>query len=324
MLGARALVDAGRAGAARRRPTATTARTHARCALGNHSLRRRRRPRNVEAPTYAATTAAAAAFRARRAAGPLALTEPTDRMRRSMLRSSNPALSPARFRDATGDGVMTVAGTAVRALVLLLLVMGSAAYTWWQLIPDPTLAPTLVMGGLIGGLVIALVTIFRPQLAPWTSPVYAVVEGMALGSLSMTLNAAYAGLPMQAVALTFGVFLAMLALYGFRIVRVTQRLRTFVMSAVIGIMIFYVLTLVLGFFGVGIPAIHEGGPIGIGISLVTSGVAALALLLDFDLIEEGSKAGAPKFMEWYGAFGLIVTLVWLYIELLNLLRKLRD
>ena len=245
-------------------------------------------------------------------------------MPRSFLRSSNPALSPARFRDVAGDGAMTVTGTALRSLVLLLLVMGSAAYTWWQLVPQPTLAPTLVLGGLVGGLVIALVTVFRPQLAPWTSPVYAVVEGMALGSLSMLVNAKYDGLPMQAVALTFGVFLAMLGLYAFRIVRVTQRLRTFIMSAVIGILIFYVLNLVLGLFGVRIPAIHEGGPIGIGISLVTTGVAALALLLDFDLIEEGAKAGAPKFMEWYGAFGLIVTLVWLYIELLNLLRKLRD
>src|SRR5687767_7082153 len=134
-------------------------------------------------------------------------------MARPFLRSSNPALSPARFRDATGEGVMTVAGTAWRSLVLLLLVIGSAAYTWWQLAPDPTGAPTYVMGGLIAGLVIALVTMFRPQLAPWTSPIYAVVEGIALGSLSLLVNAAYAGLPMQAVALTFGVFLAMLALY---------------------------------------------------------------------------------------------------------------
>lgn len=245
-------------------------------------------------------------------------------MRRSLLRSSNPTLSPARFRDATGEGTMTVAGTALRSLVLLFLVVGSAAYTWWKLIPEPSLGPTLVMGGLIAGLAVALVTVFRPRLAPWTSPIYAVVEGMALGSLSMMLNAAYAGLPMQAVALTFGVFLAMLAVYGLRIVRVTQRLRAAIMSAVLGVMIFYVLTLVLGLFGVRIPAIHEGGPIGIGISLATTAIAALALLLDFDLIEEGAKAGAPKFMEWYGAFGLLVTLVWLYVELLNLLRKLRD
>ena len=249
---------------------------------------------------------------------------PRIRMARPFLRSSNPALSPARFRDASGEGVMTVAGTAWRSLVLLLLVIGSAAYTWWQLAPDPTAAPTYVMGASIGGLVIALVTMFRPRLAPWTSPVYAVVEGMALGSLSLLVNAAYAGLPMQAVALTFGVFLAMLALYALRIVKVTQRLRAFIMSAVLGILLFYALNLVLGLFGVRIPAIHEGGPIGIGVSLFTTGIAALALLLDFDLIEQGAEAGAPKFMEWYGAFGLLVTLVWLYVEILNLLRKLRD
>lgn len=245
-------------------------------------------------------------------------------MARSFLRSSNPTLSPARFRDAAGEGVMTVAGTAGRALVLLLLVMGSAAYTWWQLAPDPAAAPTYVMGGLIGGLVIALATIFRPQWAPRTAPIYAVVEGMALGALSMMLNAAYAGLPMQAVALTFGVFLVMLALYAFRVVTVTQRFRTVMMSAILGVMAFYVINLVMGLFGVRIAAIHEGGPIGIGISLVTTAIASLALLLDFDRIEEGARAGAPKYMEWFGAFGLIVTLVWLYIELLNLLRKLRD
>lgn len=245
-------------------------------------------------------------------------------MPRSFLRSSNPTLSPARFRDVTGAGVMTVTGTALRSLALLLVVMGSAAYTWWRLIPEPSLAPTLVMGGVIGGLVIALLTMFRPQLSPWTSPVYAVVEGMALGSLSMLMDARYAGLPVQAVALTFGVFAAMLALYAFRVVRVTQRLRTVITGAVLGIMVFYLLTFVLGLFGVRIPAIHEGGPIGIGISLLTTGVAAFALLLDFDMIEQGAQGGAPKFMEWYGAFGLLVTLVWLYVEILNLLRKLRD
>ena len=245
-------------------------------------------------------------------------------MARSFLRSSNPTLSPARFRDAAGEGVMTVAGTAGRALVLLLLVMGSAAYTWWQLAPDPAAAPTYVMGGLIGGLVIALATIFRPHWAPRTAPIYAVVEGMALGALSMMLNAAYAGLPMQAVALTFGVFLAMLALYAFRVVTVTQRFRTVLTSAILGVMVFYLINLVMGLFGVRIAAIHEGGVLGIGISLVTTAIASLALLLDFDMIEEGAKAGAPKYMEWYGAFGLLVTLVWLYIELLNLLRKLRD
>jgi uncharacterized YccA/Bax inhibitor family protein len=245
-------------------------------------------------------------------------------MARPFLRSTNPALSPARFRDVTGEGAMTVTGTAWRSLVLLLLVVGSSAYTWWQLAPEPSRAPTYVLGGFVGGLVLALVTVFRPQLAPWTAPIYAVVEGMALGSLSMLLDARYAGLPRMAVVLTLGVFAAMLALYALRIVRVTQRMRAVVTGAVLGIMAFYVVSLLLGLVGIRIPAVHEGGPIGVGISLLIVGVAAMALLLDFDNIEQAAAAGAPKAMEWYGAFGLLVTLVWLYVEMLNLLRKLRE
>ncbi|HEY0972571.1 MAG TPA: Bax inhibitor-1/YccA family protein [Gemmatimonadales bacterium] len=245
-------------------------------------------------------------------------------MARPLFRSSNPALSPARFETATGDGVMTIAGTAWRALVLLALVVGSSAYTWWQLAADPAAAPTYVMGGLIGGLVLALVTIFVPKLSPWTAPIYAVVEGLALGALSMMFDAAYAGLPRMAVVLTLGVFGVMLALYAFRVVRVTERMRTVIVSAILGILVFYLASMVLGFFGIRIPAVHEGGPIGIAVSLFIVGVASFSLLLDFDRIENAASAGAPKFMEWYGAFGLIVTLIWLYIEMLNLLRKLRD
>lgn len=245
-------------------------------------------------------------------------------MARPFLRSTNPTLSPARFGAATGAGTMTLAGTAFRAFVLLLLVVGSSAYTWWQLAADPVAAPAYVMGGMIGGLVLALVTMFVPRISPWTAPIYAVVEGIALGALSMLLDARYAGLPRMAVLLTLGVFGSMLALYAFRVVRVTQRMRTVVTSAILGIMAFYLISFVMGFFGVQIPAVHEGGPLGVGVSLFIVGVASFALLLDFDRIEQAAAAGAPKHMEWYGAFGLIVTLVWLYVEMLNLLRKLRD
>ena len=245
-------------------------------------------------------------------------------MARELLRSSNPALSTSRFEHVAGEGVMTVAGTAWRALALLVLVIGSAAYTWSQLALEPERAPTFLWGGFIGGLVLALVTIFKPRLAPWTSPIYAVVEGMALGALSMLYNAAYAGLPVQAVALTFAVFAVMLVLYATRIVKVTERFRSIVIAATLGIMMFYLLSMVLSLFGVRIPLVHEGGPVGIAVSVVTTGVAALVLLLDFDRIEHGVRAGAPKFMEWYGAFGLLMTLVWLYLEILRLLSKLRD
>lgn len=245
-------------------------------------------------------------------------------MARPLIRSSNPVLSDARFRDAVGEGRMTIGGTVARAFVLGLLVIGSSAYTWWQLESDPAAAPMYIMGGLIGGLILALLTSFKPHLAPWTAPIYAVVEGLAIGALSMIYNATYAGLPMMAVGLTFGVFLSMLALYALRIVRVTARFRSIIVAAIGGILVFYLIDIVLGLFGVNIPAVHEGGAIGIGVSLVTSGVAAASLLLNFDTIERATAAGAPKRMEWFGAFGLIVTLVWLYIELLNLLRKLRD
>lgn len=219
---------------------------------------------------------------------------------------------------------MTVAGTAMRAIVLLGLVIASSAYTWWQLAPEPAAAGPYIMGGLIGGLVLAMITVFKPHLAPWTAPLYAVTEGLALGGLSMLMNAQYAGLPLQAVVLTFGVFIAMLGLYSFRVVRVTDRFRTVITGAILGIMVFYLINMVIGFFGVAIPGVNGGGPLGIGVSLLTSGVAAFALLLDFDRIEQAVAAGAPKTMEWFGAFGLVVTLVWLYIELLNLLRKMRD
>lgn len=246
-------------------------------------------------------------------------------MARSLQRtSSNPMLAPARFRDVAGVGHMTVAGTAMRALVLLSLVIASSAYTWWQLAPDPAAAGPYIMGGLIGGLVLAMVTVFKPHLAPWTAPLYAVTEGLALGGLSMLMNMSYPGLPVQAVVLTFGVFAVMLGLYSFRIVKVTDRFRTMVTGAILGIMVFYMVNLVIGFFGASIPGVHGGGALGIGISLFTAGIASLALMLDFDRIENAVAAGAPKTMEWYGAFGLLVTLVWLYIELLNLLRKLRD
>src|SRR5690606_10894291 len=132
------------------------------------------------------------------------------------------------------------------------------------------------------------------------------------------------GLPRMAVVLTLGVFAVMLTLYATRLIRVTQRMRSALVTAILGILAFYLISMVLSFFGVTIPAVHEGGPIGVGISPFLVGIASFTLLLDFDMIEQASAAGAPKYMEWYGAFGLIVTLVWLYIELLNLLRKLRD
>lgn len=242
---------------------------------------------------------------------------------------SNPALSPERLRrlaagrDAAG-GVMTLAGTARKALVLVLLVAGSAGYTWRWLAANPDAAPRpILLVGALGGLGLALLTMFRPRLAPVTAPLYAVVEGLALGVVSAIMNARYAGLPVQAVGLTLGVALAMLGLYSVGAVRATERTRRVVTVATLGILVFYLLSMVLGFFGVGVPLVHGSGPVGILFSLVVVGVAAWNLVLDFGNAEEAAAAGAPRSAEWYCAFGVVVTLVWLYLEMLRLLGKLR-
>jgi len=246
-----------------------------------------------------------------------------DSARRSL--GGNPTLSAARFEGVTGDGVMTIGGTAWRAFVLVALVIASSAYTWWSVATGVAQnVMTLLWVGLIGGLVLAMVTIFRPQLAPWTSPLYAVVEGLALGSISVLMDRLYPGLPTQAVILTFGVFVAMLVLYSTRVIRVTERFRSIMISAMVGVLVFYVLKMLLSFFGIAIPLVDGGNAVGIGVSLLIAGIASFTLLLDFHAIEEGARMGAPRFMSWYGAFGLVVGLVWVYIEILNLLRKLRD
>ena len=246
-----------------------------------------------------------------------------DSARRPM--GGNPTLSASRFEGLTGEGVMTIAGTAWRAFILVALVMASAGYTWWSVATGVAQNPmTLLWVGLIGGLVLAMVTIFRPHLAPWTSPLYAVVEGLALGAISVLMDQLHPGLPTQAVLITFGVFLTMLALYTFRIITVTARFRSIIISAMVGVLVFYVLTMVLSFLGVDMTLVRGKGLPSVGISLVIAGIASFSLLLDFHAIEEGARLKAPRYMSWYGAFGLVVGLVWVYIEILNLLRKLRD
>ncbi len=242
------------------------------------------------------------------------------------MRTSNPALREEYFKRHTASaagGVMTMNGTAMKSFLLILLAIFSAAFTWREYLNGNTgiLMPAMLVGGL-GGLVVAMVTVFKPHLAPITAPLYAVLEGLILGALSANYQARFAGLPMQAVGLTFMVFLAMLVVYRTRIIKVTDKFRFGVAAATGGIALFYLLSIVLSMFGVRIPLVHESGMIGIGFSLIVVGVAALNLILDFDLIEGGVAAGAPRYMEWYAAFGLLVTLVWLYLEMLRLLSKL--
>ena len=242
------------------------------------------------------------------------------------MRTSNPALREEYFRRhpaAAGEGVMTLNGTTTKSFLLILLTIFSAAFTWRESLGGNPgiLTPAILVGGL-GGFIVAMVTVFKPNLSPITAPLYAVLEGLLLGALSARYEARWAGLPMQAVGLTFMVFVAMLLVYRTGIIKVTDRFRFGVAAATGGIALFYLLSIILSMFGVRIPLIHEAGMVGIGFSLVVVGVAALNLILDFDLIEGGVRAGAPRYMEWYAAFGLLVTLVWLYLEILRLLSKL--
>ena len=248
-------------------------------------------------------------------------------------RSSNPTLKDNAFENlASADGTqqMTIEGTVNKTGILLLLVIASAAMVWSKAMPIlaqnimPTwLMPTMI-GGALGGFGMAMVVIFNKKSAGVTAPIYAVVEGLFLGAVSAMYASQYEGIVLQAVMLTFGVFISLLMLYKAKIIRATEKFKTGIMAATGGIMMVYIVSMVMGFFngGVGIGVLSAATPMGIGISLVIVTIAALNLIMDFDFIEKASEAGAPKYMEWYGAFGLMVTLVWLYLEILRLLSKL--
>jgi uncharacterized YccA/Bax inhibitor family protein len=178
--------------------------------------------------------------------------------------------------------------------------------------------------GAIGGFIVAMVTIFKKEWSPITAPIYALLEGLVLGGVSAMLEMRFKGIAIQAVALTFGTLIAMLLAYRSGFIKVTDKLRMGIVAATGGIAVFYLLQFVLGFFGVHFNAINGSGMIGIGFSFIVVIVAALNLVLDFDLIENGARYGAPKYMEWYGAFALMITLIWLYFEILRLLSKFRS
>jgi uncharacterized YccA/Bax inhibitor family protein len=245
------------------------------------------------------------------------------------MRTTNPVLS--RLADAarataagSRSASMTVSGTAGKAAILLAVTLFSATLTWQQVASGRVdlIMPAMLVGGL-GGFVFALITSFRPQSAPWSAPIYASLEGIFLGAISAMYNARFAGLPQQAVLLTFGVAGAVFMLYRFNILRATEGFRKMMMAAMIGIGLFYLGSMLLSLFGVSIGYFTSSGPLAIGINLAIAGVAALNLVLDFDRIEQGVRAGAPKQLEWFAAFGLMVTLVWLYLELLRLLSRLQ-
>lgn len=244
-----------------------------------------------------------------------------------LMRTANPALNDKIFRGLPGalGETMTLEGTVNKTGILLLCAIATAAWTW-HLARNPDTLPMdylLLLVGAFGGLIVALVTVFKKAWSPVTAPVYALLEGLVLGGLSATLEIRYPGIAIESVCLTFGTLLVLLLAYRSGMIRVTQKFRLGVVAATGAIFLFYLAEMILGFFGIHFVTINGSGPIGIGISLVIVCVAALNLVLDFDFIERGVAAGAPKFMEWYGAFGLMVTLVWLYLEMLRLLAKTR-
>jgi uncharacterized YccA/Bax inhibitor family protein len=221
-----------------------------------------------------------------------------------------------------GSGTMTINGTINRIGLMLLLLIAAAAYTWNIVMgADPGRAGTLAMIGAIGGFIMALITIFRPQSSAITAPIYAILEGLFLGAISAIINAKYPGVAFQAVLLTIGTLFTMLFLYRSGRIRATPRFRRGVMMATGAVFFAYLISWIMSFFGMSIGFMHSNGPLGILINLVIIVIAALNLIMDFDFIEKGSQMGAPKYMEWYGAFGLMVTLIWLYIEFLRLLSR---
>jgi uncharacterized YccA/Bax inhibitor family protein len=247
----------------------------------------------------------------------------------ALFRTSNPALNENAFRSvssslAVGE-TMTVPGTVNKTGILLVCTAVTAAWSWNRLhAGDPATLMPLVLVGAIGGFVVAMVTIFKKTWAPVTAPVYALLEGLVLGTVSAALEVRYPGIAIQAVGLTFGVLFALLIAYRTGLVRATENFKLGVIAATGGIFVFYMVEMVLGFFGIHFTTINGANPIGIGFSVFVVIIAALNLVLDFDFIENAARAGAPKYMEWYGAFGLLVTLIWLYFESLRLLAKSRD
>jgi uncharacterized YccA/Bax inhibitor family protein len=273
-----------------------------------------------------------------------------------MLRSANPALSSRTFdfgsyeRAAAADAArqagdpvgeraaapaktMTLSGTALKTLMLVGLVTVAAAYTWSIALPETPPADgglidqrvlPWVIGGALGGFVVGLVAVFWKRAAPVLAPLYAALEGLFLGGISAMFEASYPGIALQAVLCTFGTLAALLIVYLTGLIKPTENVKLGIAAATGGVFLVYLFTFIFSLFTEGVPLIHQSGPIGIGFSVVVIIIAALNLVLDFDFIEQGVEKGAPRYMEWYAAFGLLVTLVWLYIEFLRLLAKLRE
>ncbi len=244
---------------------------------------------------------------------------------------NNPVLNDKIFRQSESErvssAVITVKGTMTKTLLLLLMVAAGAAYTWKVFYEslDPSSVTSYMYGGLFGGFVLAMIISFVPKTAPYLTPFYAAGEGLFLGGISAMFNTAFAetapNIIFNAVALTLLTAVVMFTIYRKEIVKVTDKFRKVILISLTTILIYYVVCMLLRLFGVNLDILYGGNMLSIIISVVIVGVAAFSLLLDFDFITKASQMGAPKYMEWYGAFGLVVTLVWLYLEILKLLSK---
>ncbi|ABS21923.1 Bax inhibitor-1/YccA family protein [Bacillus cytotoxicus] len=234
------------------------------------------------------------------------------------MRTSNPMLKKEAFRkEGASASAMTISGAVGKTFIMLILLLATSVYSYIQMMNGVMKMPVFI-GALIVAAIIAFASIFIPRISPIGAPIYAAVEGVVLGSVSAIYTMRFGdSIVLNAVLLTVSILFAMLVLYATRVVKVTDKFRTGIMAATVGIAIMYLIVFALNIFGVTVPYIHQGGTIGIIISAVVIVVAALNLLLDFDLIENGARSGAPKYMEWYSAMGLMMTLVWLYLEILR-------
>lgn len=244
-------------------------------------------------------------------------------------KSGNPVLSDKTFRNVgtyTGDaGIMTIGGTLNKFGFTTLMLLAGAVFSWIAIGDNAPYAPFLLWGGAIAGFIVALIVTFKPTTAPYLVPAYGVLEGLFLGGISAMYQYAFAermpNIVTNAVGLTIATVVAMYFLYKFNIIKATQRFKSILMVATAAVAIFYVIVMVANMFGAHMAFMHDSSPLGIGLSLLIVGIAALNLIVDFDFIEQGAAQGAPKFMEWFGAFSLMVTIVWLYLEIIRLLSR---
>ena len=246
----------------------------------------------------------------------------------TLYKASNPVLKEKTFENVRafgGEQTMTLDGTVNKTGLLLICTVATAGWTWHLARSgEPGAVGVPLIVGLIGGLIVALATVFKPAWSPVTAPLYALLEGLVLGGISALTEARFPGIAIQAVMLTLGTLVCMLVMYRTHMIRATQGFKVGIFAATGGIMLVYVVSMALGFFGIQVPKIYDAGPIGIAFSLFVVTIAALNLIVDFDLIETGAAQGAPKYMEWYGGFAVMVTLIWLYLEILRLLSLLRS